>query len=473
MAPRFITFFTAGTLFMVGALANGAQGSAMAVARKEIGLVTFSLGQASVIRQGGVVEPVRKGSRIMTGDRLETTVGGHVHIRFVDDALVSVRPSSRLLVEEYDYQPQKVANSQVKFRLETGVARAISGAAAEGAKERFRLNTPLVAIGVRGTDFVVRSAHDQTTAHVNQGAIVMTPLGDGCQASAQGPCNTSTAMLVSAQMGNVLAEYRNGLIQPELKPYFAQYARTVDGNSPSAGRLGSGEVTSDTQTVVKNDHAAAGKPEIVAQVNQVVGKELMVSVVETLPDPTPAPTPTPVPPPAVVEPPPVVVALDQMRWGHWSKPTGAADLSEPYRVAGLGREVTIGNSTHVLYRDFNHSGLTAIQPSLGVVGFKLEMASAQFRPWGGSYLEAAAHTGKLSIDFAARKFETSLALEHALAGQHTLNQSGVLLKDGIFGGSITGQSVVGATTFDASSAGYLFDKTVGAGAFSGITLWGK
>lgn len=47
----------------------------------------------------------------------------------------------------------QIEQSLVRFRLDRGVARAISGAAAEGARERFRLNTPLVAIGVRGTDF--------------------------------------------------------------------------------------------------------------------------------------------------------------------------------------------------------------------------------------------------------------------------------------------------------------------------------
>ena len=45
------------------------------------------------------------------------------------------------------------SDSQVKLNLIEGTARAVSGEAAKAAKERFRLNTPIAAIGVRGTDY--------------------------------------------------------------------------------------------------------------------------------------------------------------------------------------------------------------------------------------------------------------------------------------------------------------------------------
>lgn len=102
--------------------------------------------------------------------------------------------------------------------FDQGVARAISGAAAEGARERFRLNTPLVAIGVRGTDFVVRADAQQAQAQVNQGAIVMAPLtAPECQAQATGPCGGSAAQWLSAaDMPGMLMQYRNYFAQPQL-----------------------------------------------------------------------------------------------------------------------------------------------------------------------------------------------------------------------------------------------------------------
>ena len=423
-----------------------------------VGKVTLVLGQATLVSSNGVTSALQKGSSVKPGDRIETAGGGHVHIRFVDDALVSVRPSSRLIIEEYEYNPTKVLDSQVRFKLETGVARAISGAAAESAKERFRLNTPLVAIGVRGTDFVVNSQLDQTTAHVNQGAIVMAPLGAGCQASALGPCNTSAATLVSAQMGNVLAEYKDGLGQPELKPYFVRSTYFAAAPDPDARSAKSPANPAKVDVAAKPDNS-------VIQVTSVVSGGIFTAAVEELPH-VPGPVEPPVMPPTPPAPPALV-------WGHWVKPTGSGDFSEPFRVAALGRDVTVGNSDYVLYRAPSDTGLTAIQPSLGTVGFQLQQAHALFRPWGGVNQEATAGNGTLSINFATRQFQTQLELNHAAAGAHTLTSQGAVLSDGMFGGATATQKVIGATTLDGKNAGYMFEKNVDSGVFNGITLWAR
>ena len=423
-----------------------------------VGKVTLVLGQATLVSSNGVTSSLQKGSSVKPGDRIETAGGGHVHIRFVDDALVSVRPSSRLIIEEYEYNPAKVLESQVRFKLETGVARAISGAAAESAKERFRLNTPLVAIGVRGTDFVVNSQLDQTTAHVNQGAIVMAPLGAGCQASALGPCNTSAATLVSAQMGNVLAEYKDGLGQPELKPYFVRSTYFAAAPDPDARSARSPANPAKVDVAAKPDNS-------VIQVTSVVSGGIFTAAVEELPH-VPGPVEPPVMPPTPPAPPALV-------WGHWVKPTGSGDFSEPFRVAALGRDVTVGNNDYVLYRTPSDPGLTAIQPSLGTVGFQLQQAHALFRPWGGVNQEATAGTGTLSINFATRQFQTQLELNHAAAGAHTLTSQGAVLSDGMFGGATATQKVIGATTLDGKNAGYMFEKNVDSGVFNGITLWAR
>ena len=433
-----------------------------------VGKVTLVLGQATLVSSNGVTSSLQKGSSVKPGDRIETAGGGHVHIRFVDDALVSVRPSSRLIIEEYEYNPAKVLDSQVRFKLETGVARAISGAAAESAKERFRLNTPLVAIGVRGTDFVVNSQLDQTTAHVNQGAIVMAPLGAGCQASALGPCNTSAATLVSAQMGNVLAEYKDGLGQPELKPYFVRSTYFAAAPDPDVRSAKSPANPAKVDVAAKPDNS-------VIQVTSVVSGGIFTAAVEELPHVT-APVeqlphvPGPVEPPVMPPTPPAPPALV---WGHWVKPTGSGDFSEPFRVAALGRDVTVGNNDYVLYRRPSDTGLTAIQPSLGTVGFQLQQAHALFRPWGGVNQEATAGTGTLSINFATRQFQTQLELNHAAAGAHTLTSQGAVLSDGMFGGATATQKVIGATTLDGKNAGYMFEKNVDSGVFNGITLWAR
>jgi hypothetical protein len=158
-----------------------------------VGESTLVLGQSELIRADGSREAVLRGGLIYVGDRISTSSGGHVHIKFKDGALLSVRPNSSLLVQQYDYDPLKPEESTVKLNLEEGVARTISGDAAKGARENFRLNTPVAAIGVRGTDFAVGASASSTRAMVNEGTIVIAPFSETCSATGTGlHCNQMT-----------------------------------------------------------------------------------------------------------------------------------------------------------------------------------------------------------------------------------------------------------------------------------------
>ena len=142
-----------------------------------IGSVGLVLGRVFVESGGSQIERARTGHLLSETDVIRQNQIGHAHIRFIDDALVSVRLNSVFLeIIEYKYNSERPQDSVVKFNLLQGTARAVSGKAAEAAKDRFRLNTPIAAIGVRGTDFVVSVGPTSVRAMVNQGAIVFTLL---------------------------------------------------------------------------------------------------------------------------------------------------------------------------------------------------------------------------------------------------------------------------------------------------------
>ncbi len=46
---------------------------------------------------------------------------------------MSVRPGSRLTIDSYHYDAVRPKETAIRFRLEEGVARALSGKGAEGA----------------------------------------------------------------------------------------------------------------------------------------------------------------------------------------------------------------------------------------------------------------------------------------------------------------------------------------------------
>src|SRR5690606_30187211 len=102
------------------------------------------------------------------------------------------------VVEVFDYR-RDASSDRVRYRLEDGVARSITGAVGESNKEAFRLNTPVAAVGVRGTDFVVATNAATSRVAVNSGAVVVAALGGQCAADAFGSCATGGLLLGAAQ----------------------------------------------------------------------------------------------------------------------------------------------------------------------------------------------------------------------------------------------------------------------------------
>jgi hypothetical protein len=422
--------FVAGMLLLL--LSWLGAGTAEAASSPSVGEVSLAIGVSRIIREGGN-HAIQRGMSVMPGDRIETDRGGHVHLRFVDGAYVSVRPGSRLIIESYQYEPASPQEGAVRFRLESGVVRAISGKIAESARERFRLNTPIAAIGVRGTDFVVLAQADRVRVAVNSGAIVLAPLGEGCQANGFGPCSTSSARALSADMGRVMLELQPQQGAPRVVP--------ING-IPSPDRLnppapqeprasGSSQTTSETTTEVLAAKAVAGQT--------VPGQVLR-----------PAPAAT-------------------LAWGRWGAEALPGDaISQSFAEAAAGRQVTVGNDFYALFRP--DSQLTQLVSNLGKVDFTLRDAQVNLLRGGIAEL-ARVDSAWFSVDFSARQFSTSLAMSHPQAGAVTLQASGPVRFDGMFFRRDSGSAVAGALTLDGKEAGYFFERSIPGGQFIGITRW--
>lgn len=179
-----------------------------------VGEVSLVLGRAYLDASDQTRQAIQVGTAIRISDQISTEANGHVHIRFIDDALVSVRPGSQLQIERYDYNSQRPELSSVKFNLVEGRTRAISGKAAKAARERFRLNAPIAAIGVRGTDFVVSATSQMVRARVNEGIIVLAPFSSECTADSFGPCESNALELAGNSLQVI--ELENGVPLPRL-----------------------------------------------------------------------------------------------------------------------------------------------------------------------------------------------------------------------------------------------------------------
>ncbi len=479
-----------------------------------VGEATLVIGVAKVISADGVERSVERGSAIRVGDRIETGAGGHVHLRFVDGARLSVRPASRLQVENYSRASDASALTAIKFRLDEGVVRSITGAWGEAERDRFRLNTPVAAIGVKGTDFVVKSDGETTLASVYTGAIMLTPIaGVGCQASF-GPCLNGSEKLLSEDMkGQMLSLSRlqatpqlvpavDLLAQRVVRPVMAEVTVRPDlvikpEVNPVASPVVSRTDTSPEKTVVSESRVTEMVAVQVASAAQLV--QPVVSPQPVVPTP-PVVTPTqpvtpvqPVAPVAPVEPvKPVVVVtpvapvapvvlppvVNQLVWARMASVAPDGDsLSRSFAQAiEGGRQGTVGNFAYSLYREVSATAPVVLASADTSANFRLAGSAAQLTmPSGRSTVSEAVqvNNGTLSVDFAHSTYATQLNVSNARIGVDSVTSNGIIKSNGVLLGQGGNAYTAGALSLDGKEAGYFFEKTLAAGQLTGLTLWGR
>ncbi len=444
------------------ALILGASQVAIAAETQSIvGEAAMVIGVARITSASGQVSAVSRGNPIRVGDKIETESGGHVHVRFVDGGRLSVRPSSRLQVENYSYSAQQPALTAIKFKLDEGVVRSITGTWGESARDRFRLNTPVAAIGVKGTDFVVRSDADATAASVYTGAIVFAALSGGCQASL-GPCQNGGEKLLSQDMKGQMLELGREQSSPRLVPLVDLMA--LNSRRPSAERIAKPE---------KGPSLDGGRVEAANEKTLSTESLPLGGVVVSAVQPTVKPelTTGPALPPA-----PTLPEVNQLVWGRWAwaSPVEGDALSKSIAEAQLnGRQATVGNGSFSLYRDVPANGAMELATKEATASFRLAGSSAQLIKTTGVTELAQVDSGSLNLDFNRRTFATQLAVSSASIGSTEVIAAGSVRSDGTFYAQSGNAQLAGALSLDAKEAGYLFEKATLSGALRGITLWGR
>lgn len=452
---------------------DSAKGEIGQEAQETIGAITLVLGKAHLESADGSRVAVAEGLKLKVGDQITTQSNSTVHVRFVDDATVAVRKDSQLQILSYHYDRARPEASQVKFNLLRGETRAISGDAAKSARDQFRLNTPIAAIGVRGTDFVVNATESSTRALVNEGIIVMAPLSAECSFDGFGPCiansvelsgdNLQVAQLDQSDMNPRLmpaAQDRGSeVLQQEVRSLIASTG-TTSNRSESADEFGQ-EVFLEESTSTR----------VVA--NATTEAPITQPPITEVPGPTTPTTPEPAPPllgftpdvPAAAE----ALTSDQLVWGRYA--AGFGDLERitlPLAEARVGRTVSVGNFDYGLFRFEDEK--QRLVAGLGVVGFDLRSAQAYYTNASG-VSPLAVLGGNLEIDFQLNRFATELNLNHSQHGVIDFSAAGSVFAGGYFHSRDDSQRIAGAVSLDGTEAGYFFEQQLEGASIQGLTLW--
>lgn len=123
---------------------------------------------------GGSQSALYYNDKVYQQELVRTTNSGRTVLRFLDRTKLQLGAASELVLDTFVYDPDQSAGEML-VDLGPGAFRFISGKL--NFREGFQFKTPLVAIGVRGTDFLVTVAGDGATrVAVLDGEVEVAPL---------------------------------------------------------------------------------------------------------------------------------------------------------------------------------------------------------------------------------------------------------------------------------------------------------
>ena len=158
-----------------------------------IGDVIDQKGNSKIERRGGEELVVDKGTDVESYDTVETAKG-RTAIQFVDDTRVDVTEHSKLVIDEFVYDPNtKTGALSIKAAL--GTVRYASGQIAKNSRQNIKIRTPTATIAVRGTDF------SMSVDEFGQSTVILLP---SCtQVGSKALC-TVGEISVESDMGQVV-----------------------------------------------------------------------------------------------------------------------------------------------------------------------------------------------------------------------------------------------------------------------------
>ena len=436
---------------------------------EQAGTVIFVSGNATIAATAAVL-----GASVDEGAHLATGRDGYLYVKTVDNGLFVLRPNSEARISAYHVDRQNPANTRIKFELISGVARSRSGDAVKAARQNFRFNTPIAAIGVRGTDFTVFTDQNTSRVAVVSGGITMSGFAAGCSPEGSGPCEGVTSRELSATQRGQLLQVQRGQLAPQLlsSGILAPDALAPPRPDEPIAKTGANSV------------AIAAEPSLDPQKSLSIGKVAVPQVPASAVTPVPdvpqvvIVAPTPEPTPAVVVLPVIAPPERQIVWGRF-----AAVLERPANIdlaaqAKANAELIALKGNYALLRTDGERYVTAAN---GSVGFSLKSSEAYIYndDMKKAPIAAKIENGQLNVDFGKATFVTSFDLANKTE-VFKLKAEGAVGGDGrLYGNSQfvspTNMSVDGVLSNQSGgSAAYLFQGRLDATrSANGVTIWGR
>ena len=160
------------------------------LAKASIGDVILQEGNSTIERDSGESYESVIDLDVFSYDTVKTG-NGKTAIEFKDQTRVDVTQHSKLVIDEFVYDPDSQTGA-LTLKASLGTIRYASGQIAKNSKQNIKITTPTATIAVRGTDFTM------TVDEVGSSTIILLPSCD-----TQGNCYVGE-ISVESDAGHVI-----------------------------------------------------------------------------------------------------------------------------------------------------------------------------------------------------------------------------------------------------------------------------
>lgn len=420
-----------------------------------VGRIVFTTGSVQV-ETDETTRTVSRGSRIHEGDRIVTGAGGNAQVRFSDGGMLGLRPESAARVHVYRPGGDDEAAVRIRLEVEHGTARSVTGEGGDRDRDGFRLNTPIAAVGVRGTDFTVRTDQQRTRVQVHTGGVGVSPFTAACSREGFGACAGDGARSLFARDADrrVLEVVRGadsariveqGRAVPEDEQLPSADDRESKGededSESSSGSSGSSDdadeppidadADADAESSIDDPDEDRNASSAIAEAEREAERRERYEAVR-----------------------------DDITWGRWSRVAGEHDTVTEKRRDDQ-TVVSVNSVFGLLAPRWQRTPEIGL-PDSGVVDFNVGSSEAVLLR-GNETAPASVTNPELSVDFAKREFRTRLdVVSERLDGAARVEASGQVDPQGRMraDASESNAAVQGVVGPDGDQAGMLFERAL-------------
>lgn len=134
-----------------------------------VGQISALSGQPATIQRKAAKLPGTLHASIDPMDVVSTVKGTGVNIDFIDKTKVKITENSRLVIDDFVFDPKHSDASKLALKVSMGTVRYASGQIAKINQQKVNIQTPTASIAVRGTDF------HMTVDEAGRSLVVLVP----------------------------------------------------------------------------------------------------------------------------------------------------------------------------------------------------------------------------------------------------------------------------------------------------------